>query len=291
VVWWKYKGSEFGEVIWEEIVSAPVWLPPNTTPPRDLLKRREKRKPGETKWEPNYHETGPSYASAYGLVAAYHRPFARRADGSIRVTGDEGIRSHGSVDYMSIMRRHSHGCHRLHNHIAVRVFSFVVNHRPHQREGHAPASFYMGLEHDGEKHAISIKQGGYVFKLDQPIFVMVEEGRIRGSVDHPVATAIPKYHEECKGYYMPDGTAVLPKENGALVAARNAPPCLPILQAAEASAAAAAVAAFAAGDAGVAAPAPNPAIPVVAPAPASVPAPSAALPPGVAPGAAPAAAP
>ena len=282
-VWWKYKGSEFGEVVWEEIVSAPVWLPPSTTPPRDLLKRRERRKPGETKWEPNYHETGPSYASAYGLVAAYHRPFARRADGSVRVTGDEGIRSHGSVDYMSIMRRHSHGCHRLHNHIAVRLFSFVVNHRPHQRQGHAPASFYMGLEYEGEKHAISIKQGGYVFKLDKPIFVMVEEGRIRGSVERPVTTLIPKYHEECKGYYMPDGSAVIPKDNGTLVPAPNAPPCLPILEAAKVAAAAAGAA-----DGGVppalpAAPLPSDVVP------SSEPAPGTAT--GVAPGAVPAAAP
>jgi hypothetical protein len=154
-------------------------------------------------------------------------------------------------------------------------------------------SFVMNLEHDGEKHFISIKQGGYVFKLEQPIFVTVEEGRIRGSVEHPVPTAIPKYNEECKGSYMPDGTAVTPKENGALVAVRNAPPCLPILQAAEAKAAAAAVASLAAGDAGVPPPAPNPAIPVVAPAPASAPAPAAsvAVPLGVAPGAAPVAAP
>lgn len=299
-VWWKYKGSEFGEVVWEEIVSAPVWLPPHTTPPRDLLKRREKRKPGESKWQPNYHETGPSYASAYGLVAAYHRPFARKADGTVRVTGDEGIRSHGSVDYMSIMRRHSHGCHRLHNHIAVRLFSFVVNHRPHKRTGHAPASFFMNLEYDNEKHFISIKQGGYVFKLDKPIFVMVEEGRIRGSLDRPVTTAIPKYNEECKGYYMPDGTAVVPKPNGAVIAVTNAAPCLPILEAAKAAAQVAAAKAALAGDAGVAAP--SAAIPVVVPVPNSAPVPSSelvpnselaptAIAPGVAPGSVPAAAP
>ncbi len=233
VVYWKYKGSEYGEVVWEDVVSAPIWLPPATTPHRDLLKRRENRQPGETKWIPNYHETGPSYASAYGLVAAYHKPFARRADGSIRIAGDQGIRSHGSVDYMSIMRRHSHGCHRLHNHIAVRFFSFLVNHRPHRRTGHAPASFYMNLAHDNEKHFISIKQGGYVFKLDEPIFVMVEEGRIRGSVERPVTTPIPRYHDECKGYYLPDGSAVIPKANGYLEPVPNARPCEPILRALE----------------------------------------------------------
>ena len=216
LVWWKYKGSPWGEVLWDEIVSAPVWLPPSTTPPRDLLKRRVDRKPGESKWEPNVHETGPSYASAYGLVAAYHRPFVSR-DGNVRVTGDEGIRSHGSVDYMSIMRRHSHGCHRLHNHLAVRLFSFLVSHRPHVREGHQPTNWHMPLVYEEEQHAIQIKQGGYVFKLLKPIFVTVEEGRVRGKVERPVTTAIPKFNSGCKAYYLPDGGAVLPRADGTLV--------------------------------------------------------------------------
>jgi hypothetical protein len=217
VVWWKYKGSPWGEVLWEAVVSAPVWLPPNTTPPRDLLKRRERRKSGESKWQVNVHEMGPSYASAYGLVAAYHREYVKQRDGEIRVTRDEGIRSHGSVDYMSIMRRHSHGCHRLHNHIAVRVFSFVVGHRSHVREGHAPMSFRMNLAYEDEQHTISIKQGGYVFKLAAPIFVSVEEGRIRGAVDRPVTAAVPKFHSECKAYYLPDGRTVVPRPDGTLV--------------------------------------------------------------------------
>jgi hypothetical protein len=216
-VWWKYKDSPPGEVLWKEIVSAPVWLPPASTPPRDLLKRRTRRRKGDPKWEVNYHETGPSYASAYGLVAAYHRPFEKTEEGGVRMVGDDGIRSHGSVDYMSIMRRHSHGCHRLHNHIAVRLFSFVVGHRPHARTGHQPTDFTMELEYEGEHHKIEIKPGGYVFRLDKPIFVTVEEGRIKGSVDAPILTAIPKFNSTCKAYYLPDGTTVAPQPNGALL--------------------------------------------------------------------------
>ncbi len=223
-VFWKYKNSPVGEVLWEEIVSAPVWLPPNTTPPRDLLKRREKRKPGQPKYEVNYHETGPSYASAYGLVVAYHRPFRRNDDGSVRITGDEGIRTHGSVDYMSIMRRHSHGCHRLHNHIAVRLFSFVVKHRPHHREGHAPTNFVFNFEYEDEPYSLQIKRGGYVFKLAQPIFMRVEEGRIRGAAKRPLDVAIPKFDEVCKAYYMPDGTTVIPHADGTLEPSIP-PPC------------------------------------------------------------------
>jgi hypothetical protein len=226
-VWWKYKGSPWGEVIWQEIVSAPVWLPPSSTPPRELLRRRPERKPGETKWVVNTHETGPSYASAYGLVAAYHRKFQRKPDGSVTATGDEGIRSHGSVDYMSIMRRHSHGCHRLHNHIAVRLFSFVVNHREHTREGHQPVSFWMDLAYDDEQHHVSIKRGGYEFRLKKPIVVNVEEGRVRGDVKRPIDVPIPKFNADCKAYLLPDGTAVLPHANGSMTPTSLPPGCVP----------------------------------------------------------------
>ena len=232
VVWWKYKGSPPGEVLWKEIVSAPVWLPPVSTPPRELLKRRVRRKAGDPKWEVNYHETGPSYASAYGLVAAYHRPYEPTPEGGVRMVGDEGIRSHGSVDYMSIMRRHSHGCHRLHNHIAVRLFSFVINHRPHARTGHQPTDFTMELEYEGEHHKIEIKPGGYVFRLAKPIFVTVKEGVIKGAVQEPIVTAIPKFNSVCKAYYLPTGEAVLPQPDGTLLPTAAPSDCdagLPVL--------------------------------------------------------------
>jgi hypothetical protein len=232
MVWWKYKESPPGEVLWKEVVSAPVWLPPSSTPPRDLLKRVKKQKAGGPKWEPNYHETGPSYASAYGLVAAYHRPFERTPEGNLRITGDDGIRSHGSVAYMSIMRTHSHGCHRLHNHIAVRLFSFVLDHRPHIREGHQPTDFTLAMEYEGEAHKIEIKEGGYTFRLNKPIFVTVEEGRIRGELDHAIEAPIPKFNATCRAYYLPDGGAVIPQPDGTLIATEAPAGCdpgLPVL--------------------------------------------------------------
>ena len=146
-------------------------------------------------------------------------PTARCASAS-----DEGIRTHGSVDYMSIMRRHSHGCHRLHNHIAVRLFSFIVNHRAPPARGPSADELLDEPRVRREKHTIHIKQGGYVFKLDKPIFVTVEEGRVRGKVDKPITTAIPRFNAECQAYYMPDGRAVLPRPDGTLVATL-APPC------------------------------------------------------------------
>jgi hypothetical protein len=226
-VWWKYKESPAGEVLWKDIVSAPVWLPPSSTPPRDLLKRKKKSAGG--KWEVNYHETGPSYASAYGLVAAYHRPFEHTPEGGLRITGDDGIRSHGSVAYMSIMRTHSHGCHRLHNHIAVRLFSFVLNHRPHIRTGHQETDFTLEMDYENEHHKLEIKEGGYVFRLNKPVFVTVEEGHIKGGVEHAIESAIPKFNAKCKAYYLPDGGAVAPQPDGTLMAAEAPPDCDPEL--------------------------------------------------------------
>ena len=205
--WWKYKNSPAGPVVWTEIVSAPIWIPPESTPPRELLERAPRSAPQD--YQVKYDEIGPSYASAYGLVAAYHHPYERDADGRIRVTGDEGIRTHGSVDYTSIMRRHSHGCHRLHNHIAIRLMSFVLAHRAHQRVGEQHVNFTRPMEYKDEQYELKIENGGYVFKLDRPIPVEVLEGRVRGDLAEPVTIAIPKYNTDVGAYMMPDGTAVV----------------------------------------------------------------------------------
>ena len=207
-VMWKYKMSEVGPRVWHRIVASPVWLPPESTPARDLLKRNPHRgRAGERPYIVNLHETGPSYASAYGLVAAYHQRFQRTNEG-IRLGGDEGIRTHGSVDYMSIMRRHSHGCHRLHNHIAVRLMSFVLRHRPHNRRGQQRLAFRRELEVDGEAYQMEIDEGGFVFELDEPLVVTVHEGRIRGRRETPITQPLPKFDEEVGAYVMPDGQTV-----------------------------------------------------------------------------------
>lgn len=212
---WRYKNSPPGERVWKRIVAAPVWMPPSSTPPQALLKRKRN---GE--WYLNYHETGPSYASAYGLVAAYHRKF-REVDGELILGGDEGIRMHGSVDYMSIMRRHSHGCHRLHNHIAVRMMSFILAHHAHKRLGQQHIEYVLPLkrEYEGEEVEMELKleKGGYVFLLEQPVHVTVLEGRIRGKVEQPIEGLIPKYQEEYGAYITPDGGAVAVDRYGKMV--------------------------------------------------------------------------
>lgn len=205
--WWRYKNSPTGERIWHTIASAPVWLPPHSTPARSLLERVP-GKSGAEGYRVDYHEMGPSYASAYGLVAAYHRQFTRDANGNFVVGGDEAIRSHGSVDYMSIMRRHSHGCHRLHNHIAVRLMSWVLAHRPHRRIGQSEIGYRRNIAYGGHNYHVAIDHGGYVFQLEEPLVIDVLEGRIRGSRTTPIEAPLPRYDAEVGAYLLPDGGAV-----------------------------------------------------------------------------------
>ncbi|MBX7191776.1 MAG: hypothetical protein K1X94_06950 [Sandaracinaceae bacterium] len=215
-LWWRYKNSPPGPVVWHQIVAAPVWLPPESTPPRDLFRRTGRR--GRDAYRPNYHETGPSYASAYGLVAAYHIGYRERDDGSLRLGGDDGIRTHGSVDYMSIMRRHSHGCHRLHNHIAVRLMSFVLEHRAHTRVGQQAVAFRRDVEIDGNNYSMEINQGGYVYQLAEPIHVEVLEGRIRGDRATPIDEPLPRFDTTVGAYMLPDGGAVSISRMGQMTA-------------------------------------------------------------------------
>lgn len=210
VVMWAYKDSPVGPVVWDKIVASPVWLPPESAPPRSLLVRQRGG------YAPNRHETGPSYASAYGLVAAYHRPYLRDASGNIQLRGDQGIRSHGSVDYMSIARRFSHGCHRLHNHMAVRMMSFVLAHRAHTRRGEAEVHYSRSLEFEGQRYTLTVDHGGYEFVLARPIPVEVLAGRILGTRMTAITTPLPRYDSTIGAYMLPDGGAATVDRNGTI---------------------------------------------------------------------------
>ena len=214
---WRYKGSPVGPRVWRQIVAAPVWLAPPGTPIKTLLIRDFNSKTG---YAINWHELGPSYASAYGLVAAYHSRFKEGDDGEVELQGDEGIRTHGSVDYMSIMDRHSHGCHRLHNHIAVRLMSFVLAHRPHKRVGETAVTYKNTVKNtadnppDDTEYVIEIKKTGYAFQLEHPVPVDVLQGHIIGRRRTPITTALPKYDATKSAYVMPDGSTVTVSRTG-----------------------------------------------------------------------------
>ncbi|MBN2723704.1 MAG: hypothetical protein JXR95_06505 [Deltaproteobacteria bacterium] len=183
-----YKGSDTGPRIWKDIFSAPVWIPPKSAPPGGLIK--SERKNGRWITRVNTEEMGPSYKSAYGLVAAHH--IRNRTDSGKAIWFDNGIRTHGSVDYMSIMRRHSHGCHRLHNHLAVRIFSFILMHSEHSRKGQTSLIYTRGFNYKNRDYKLKLDTRGYQFSLKKAIQVNVLPGRILGKLKEPYKGFLPK---------------------------------------------------------------------------------------------------
>ncbi|MCP4196122.1 MAG: hypothetical protein GY762_03150 [Proteobacteria bacterium] len=206
----KYKNSDVGPRLWRDIVAGPVWLPPPTTPIKGLLKEVRYRQKKVT--VPNYDEFGPWYASAYGLVAAFHLHKVVRKSGRIDYL-DHGIRTHGSVDYNSILRRFSHGCHRLYNHLAIRLFDFVLRHKKYNRVGQVPVGFSRnviteaGEEEEPEEITIELATKGYKYELLDPVPVTVKEGTIRGQQ----RTAI-KHYQPKPGVEYGEDAQFLPED-------------------------------------------------------------------------------
>ena len=181
--YYKYKNSDVGNRVWKNIVAGPVWIPPDGTPVKDLLKRvvLDRDKGPET--VVNTGVMGPGFQSAYGLVMAIHID---------RGGFDNQIRTHGSVDYTSIARRFSHGCHRLVNDRAVRLFDFVLRHRTWKRIGDVPLHMTRAFSVDGQDYRYRLATRGYYYELDRPVPVTVTEGRVMGQVKKPIADYVRK---------------------------------------------------------------------------------------------------
>ena len=186
--YYRYKGSDVGPRVWRHIVAAPVWIPPASSPLGSMVK--EKLVAGMYTRVTNYDETGPGYLSAYGLVAAIHEEMRKGPDGARFF--DNGIRTHGSFDYMSLRGRFSHGCHRLHNQLALRLYSFVLRHRRFRVSGPVTLGFRRPFYSAGEVFEMRLPTRGFYRELQPPIPVDVLEGRIKGTQTKPVAGYVPK---------------------------------------------------------------------------------------------------
>ncbi|HSS40659.1 MAG TPA: hypothetical protein VLT58_17970 [Polyangia bacterium] len=186
--YYRYKGSDVGPRVWHHIVAAPVWIPPASSPLASMVK--EKRVNGTYAKVTNYDETGPGYLSAYGLAAAIHEEMRRGPDGPTFF--DNGIRTHGSFDYTSLRGRFSHGCHRLDNQLAVRLFSFVLGHRRMRVIGTIPLGSRRTFFAQGEVFEMRLPNRGFYFELDPPLPVDVLEGTVKGQLQKPIAGYVPK---------------------------------------------------------------------------------------------------
>ena len=186
--YYRYKGSDIGPRVIRHVTSGPVWIAPTSTPIRSLVKGKLINK----HWEQvvNYDELGPGYLSAYGVVAGYF--VVPGKDG--RNDFDNGIRAHGSSDYLSIYSQngYSHGCHRLPNHLAIRMYDFLLRHRTVHVEGDAPMGFYRQFLFKESVYEMRIPSRGFIFTLDPPLPVNVLEGEIKGNLKKPVLDYVPK---------------------------------------------------------------------------------------------------
>lgn len=183
----RYKGSDVGPRVWRDIIASPAWLPPPNTPDDELLVRRS-----GGGWAPHRAIVGPGYDSAYGLALVVHHMV--RDDGTEEDDFvDRGIRSHGSVSYSSILRGYSHGCHRLFNHLAVRMTSFLLRHRNHRVQGRLAADWRRILHPEGSEEEIlmEVDTRGFGYQLTPPVPLEVLEGNVRGRQNRPLAGFFP----------------------------------------------------------------------------------------------------
>jgi hypothetical protein len=187
--YYRYKGSDIGPRVIRQIISGPVWIAPSSTPIRSLVKG----KIINNHWEQvvNYDELGPGYLSAYGVVAGY---FVVPGKEQGKNDFDNGIRAHGSSDYLSIYSSngYSHGCHRLPNHLAIRMYDFLLKHRTKTALGDSPMGFARQFLWKESVYEMRIPSRGFIFVLDPPLPVTVLEGDIKGNTKKPIEGYVPK---------------------------------------------------------------------------------------------------
>jgi len=175
----KYKNSDVGKRMWRDMIVSPAWYPFKSTPDNELVRRS-----GRGKVELKYSVFGPSYRSAYGLVMMIHHQ-------KVTVRGktywwDNGIRTHGSANFKSIIKGCSHGCHRLYNHQSMRLSSFLLRHRKHVRHGHMKERYGRIVRAKGKVLRLELNNRGYRYEMTPPVQVEVLEGRIRGHRKQPI---------------------------------------------------------------------------------------------------------
>jgi hypothetical protein len=185
----RYKGSDVGPRVWRHIVASPVWIPPESTPLGGMIKKKYIN--GRRQWVTNYDEVGPGYLSAYGLAMAIHVEQRKHSDGHMSYF-DNGIRVHGSSDYRSLRGRFSHGCHRLYNNLAVRLFDHLLAHRTHRIVGPARLDFRRRFLREGRVFDMRLPVRGFYFELDPTIPVETLEGNIKGPLKKPIESFVFK---------------------------------------------------------------------------------------------------
>jgi hypothetical protein len=177
----RWKESDVGPRVWRQIFAAPTWLPPGTTPDTELVKYAGKGKP----WELKKSIMGPGPMAAFGMMLMPNS----------RVVGkgkyaENGIGTHGSAVVTSILNGTSHGCHRLYNHEAIRLGSFLLHHRDHEVKGQQPEHYRRTIHAMGKTYYAKIDTRGFLYELTPPVPVNVLPGNIRSARKTPPANSV-----------------------------------------------------------------------------------------------------
>jgi hypothetical protein len=155
----QWKESPVGLTMWRDLYVGPTWLPPDSTPDRELVRITDK---GNLL----AHEVfGPSYRGAFGLVAFEH-------------AGTDGIRTDATGNLVSLARGVSHGCHRLLGLHAMRLAQFVLAHHDVARRGEEPVHYRRIVRYAGQSFPVRVDSLGYRIELVPPIPVNVLPGRV-----------------------------------------------------------------------------------------------------------------
>lgn len=163
-----FKASDAGPRVWRDLVVTPAWYAPPSTPDDDLVGVRDGR------WTVKQDLIGPGYRSAYGLVMLVHHEQVEHAGHTHML--DHGIRTHGSVSYRSILTGDSHGCHRLYNHHALRLTTFLLRHRAHAVRGPLAETYARHVRYRGRVWSIFRDERGFAYELTPPVPLEVHRG-------------------------------------------------------------------------------------------------------------------
>jgi hypothetical protein len=187
----RWKESEVGKRVWRDLYAGPTWLPPKSTPDRDLVKNL-----WNGHWGLKTEIFGPGPHAAYGMVLLEHLQQIGLKDGTTRLD-DNGIGTHGSASVTSIVNGTSHGCHRLYNQLAVRLGDFLLRHRDHVVRGEQLLSredrFDRIVFHDDQSFRARIDTRGFLYELTPPVEVNVLRGHIISARKTPPALSAPAH--------------------------------------------------------------------------------------------------
>jgi hypothetical protein len=180
----RWKESDVGPREWRAIYAAPTWLPPPATPDQELV-----RYAGPGKWTLKTTIMGPGPLSAFGMIRLPHEREVKTKGGTSQWI-DNGIGTHGSAVVTSLLNGTSHGCHRLYNHMAIRLGDFLLQHRHHEVKGQQPER-YRRVVKAGGTFTAKIDTRGFMYELTPPVHVEVLPGNIRSPRKIPPLASVP----------------------------------------------------------------------------------------------------